>query len=209
MPELEWKRIPVGPLAMNCYLIKCTVTEELMIVDPGDEVERLWEIVQDWGGNLASIVLTHGHFDHILQLKQFQQLSGLKALAHAGDAQLFTNVSNMAAMFGMQSSGPAAVNFSLNDGDKIDFGRLSFEVLHTPGHSPGSVSLVGHNLAIVGDVLFRDSIGRTDLPGGSFEILAQSIRSKLFTLNDETIVLSGHGESTTIGYEKKYNPFLQ
>ena len=209
MPEFEWKRFPVGPLEMNSYLVKCCTTEALMIVDPGDEVERLWQSVENWGGKLAHIILTHGHFDHILQLKRFQELAGLKAMAHAGDEQLFANVSEMAAMFGMRSPGQATVDFTLSEGDRIEFGELSFNILHTPGHSPGSVSLVGHGMAIVGDVLFKDSIGRTDLPGGSFEILAQSIRSKLFTLNDDTIVLSGHGEPTSIGHEKKYNPFLQ
>ncbi len=209
MPEIAWRRIPVGPLAMNSYIFSCKATGAGMIIDPGDDVEHLWQSVQDMNCQLSHIILTHGHFDHILQLKKFQELSGLKAKAHAGDQHLFANVDDMAAMFGLHSSGPAEVEFTLAEGRKIEFGELSFEILHTPGHSPGSVSLIGHGFAIVGDVLFRDSVGRTDLPGGSFEILTQSIRSKLFTLPDETIVLSGHGEQTTVGYEKRYNPFLR
>ncbi|KAA3618167.1 MAG: MBL fold metallo-hydrolase [Calditrichaeota bacterium] len=209
MPNIEWKRMPVGPLAMNCYIFICRETDRGLIIDPGDDVENLWKTIQGLDFTLEHILMTHGHFDHILNLQKFQTLAGLKAKAHPDDKALFENVNAMASMYGLPSSGPAEVDFTLAEGQVIEFGKHKFEVFHTPGHSPGSVSFVGGGVAVVGDVLFRDSIGRTDLPGASFEQLINSIRSKLFVLNDETEVLSGHGETTTIGYEKKYNPFLR
>lgn len=209
MSKIEWERIPVGPIAMNSYIVYCTETGEGIIIDPGDEVEYLWQRVSDIGVQLSQIVLTHGHWDHILHLKKFQEISGLDAIAHPDDMILFSEIEKIAALYGLQSSGPANVKFSLLEGDEVKVGNTTFSVRHTPGHSPGSVSLISDDLAIVGDVLFFQSIGRTDLPGGSHPQLLASIESKLMNLDDDVRVLPGHGETTTIGFERVHNPFLR
>lgn len=208
MPNLEWKRIPVGPLAMNCYICVCRDTNKGMIIDPGDNVSMLLSTIEELDFSLEKILITHGHFDHILNLKEFQQQTGLQAQAHPADKPLFENLNRIAQMYGLESAGVPDVDFCLSEGEQIALGTHSFEILHTPGHSPGSVSFLSDGLAIVGDVLFQGSIGRTDLPGGSFDELLGTIRTKLLPLPDETEVLCGHGETTMIGYERKYNPFL-
>lgn len=208
---LRYRQICVGPFGMNACVLWCEQTREGLLIDPGDEIDRLAKAVNDESISLKKIVLTHAHIDHVLRANTAQELFGLPVFMHRDDQQLLDNLPAQAAMLGLglgaQVVPPKLAGF-LAEGEVVTIGRHSMKVLHTPGHSPGSITLLADELAVVGDVLFRGSIGRTDLPGGSMEVLMASIRTKLLPLDDAVIVLSGHGEESTIGFERLHNPFL-
>ncbi|NIR51825.1 MBL fold metallo-hydrolase [candidate division KSB1 bacterium] len=202
------ERLEVGVFAENCYVVGCEETLEGVIIDPGDEVPRILDKVRDSNLRIKYILLTHGHLDHVKELNAVKESVSVPVLMHGDDHFLLDNLPAQAAAFGLTSSGIPKVDRYIDEGEKIEFGKIVFRTLHTPGHSPGSVSFVAGGVAFVGDALFAGSIGRTDLPGGDYDLLIESIKTKLFPLGDETVIYSGHGPKTTIGQEKQVNPFV-
>ncbi|MBA7569352.1 Hydroxyacylglutathione hydrolase GloC [subsurface metagenome] len=179
-----------------------------MIIDPGDEAEVILRKVKDLGLEIRSIVLTHGHIDHIGALKEVKEATGAEVAIHTDEAKSLQGQSS-STLLGLAYPTPLPPDRLLQDGDSLDIGDLHFLVLHTPGHSPGGICLSGEGVVFSGDTLFNCGIGRTDLPGGNSSQLMNSIHTKLMTLPDNTIVYPGHGPETTIGTERRGNPFLQ
>jgi len=203
------KTLTVGPVQANCYLVGCPETRAAVIIDPGDEAERILQTVAELKVTVTHILLTHAHFDHITAAKAIMDATGAPLALHPDDLPLL-NVGGGATAFGLPQPPIPVPQIWLNPGDTISAGTLTFSVLHTPGHSPGHVCFLeaNHGAVFVGDVLFAGSIGRTDLPGGSYETLMDSIAHQLMTLPDDTVVYPGHGPATTIGAERVGNPFL-
>ena len=207
--RLSIQCLELGPLQTNCYVVADPDSKEALVVDPADEGETIWKTTLDHGLILKHVVFTHGHFDHIGGAEVLASLSNKTVMVHKDDAGMLTdNYLNLSALAGFE---PVQIPCyqTLLEGMVLSVGTLQLHVLHTPGHSPGSISLVGEGVAIVGDVLFQGSVGRTDFPNASSILLMNSIHNKLLILDDATLVLPGHGPSTTIGYERKENPFLE
>ncbi|RMD91822.1 MAG: MBL fold metallo-hydrolase [Calditrichaeota bacterium] len=202
------ERLEVGLFAENCYIVACEKSLEGVIIDPGDESDRILFKVNELKIDVKYILITHAHLDHVKELPSIKAKIDVPVMMHPQDFFLLQNLPAQAAAFGLSVSQIPTIDRELNEGDEISFGEETFNVLHTPGQSPGSVSFVGNGVAFVGDVLFMGSIGRTDLPGGNYDTLIQSIKSRLFPLGDETIIYPGHGPPTTLGQEKRTNPFL-
>jgi hydroxyacylglutathione hydrolase len=198
-----------GGFAENCYLVADPASGDAAIVDPGEEVDLFRARLRHEGWTLRAIWLTHAHIDHVAGVAGLRAETATPVFLHPADRPLYDGASRQAALFGLDVEAPPAPDHELADGQSLTIGSCSFRVVHTPGHSPGSVSLVGHGLAFVGDALFAGSIGRTDLPGGDLKTLLASIHEKLFSLPDATVVYSGHGPATTIAAEKKHNPFVK
>ena len=198
----------VGPIQANCYILGCERTKLAAVIDPGDEVDRILITLAKDELRLVYIINTHGHFDHTGGNKALKDATGAELLIHSADASRILHQSSIGSNYGMgvQNSPPA--NRYIDEGDSITIGDISLKVLHTPGHSPGGVSLVTDKIVFVGDTLFAGSIGRTDFPGGDYDALIQSVRTKIFTLGDDVVVYPGHGPETTVGHEKQYNPFF-
>jgi len=206
---LTVEKLVVGPLESNCYLVMDNESKETLIIDPGDQDERILACVQANGLKTTAIVLTHSHGDHIGGVAAVKEATGAPILIHRQEADWITDPEkNLSAVLGMPVTSPPA-DRTLEEGATIPIGKASLRVLHTPGHSPGGLSLYREGMLFSGDLLFRESVGRVDLPGGDAAALIESIKSKVFSLPDETIVYPGHGESTTIGYEKQHNPFVR
>ena len=200
--------LEVGPFAENCYVVGCEATNEGVIIDPGDEIDRILEKVATLKLEIKYILITHAHLDHVKELSTLKNEIDVPVLMHRDDQFLLDGLPMQASAFGMTVSAIPKIDKYIAEGDTIQFGDIIFRVLHTPGHSPGNVSFVTRETAFVGDVLFSGSIGRTDLPGGDFALLIQSIKTKLFPLGDDIVIYSGHGPATTIKKEKETNPFL-
>jgi len=203
--------LPVGMLACNCSILGDEKTGEAVVIDPGDETDRIQEVLAKHNLRPRYIVVTHAHIDHVGGLEQLKRATGAAVLMHAADLPLYENVAVQAEWLGLLPPGVVTVDQFLKEGDALRFGAYALEVLHTPGHSPGSLSLhlAGAQTKIFsGDTLFQQSIGRTDLWGGSYEQILKSIHSRLLIFPDETPVFPGHGSSTTIGDERETNPFL-
>lgn len=209
----------VAPFYKNGFVIGCEETREGVIIDPGDEVEDLLIAVKDHGLAITNILLTHAHLDHITGVGRAKAALGVPVWLHKDDNFLYEAVVQQGQMFGLRVDPQPPVDRFYEGGGPLTFGRYNVRVLHTPGHCPGGVCLaVSKNaksgeaaaptLLIVGDTLFAGSIGRTDLPGGDAATLLRSIREVLFTFPDDSVVWSGHGEQTTIGRERRSNPFL-
>jgi glyoxylase-like metal-dependent hydrolase (beta-lactamase superfamily II) len=197
------KSLPVGPLYTNCFIIGCEDTKEAAVVDPGGDSDKILMSLADDKHTLKYIINTHGHFDHVAGNKMLKEATGAKILIHEEDATLLTTPS-----MGLSADNLQAADEFMKDGDKITFGNITLEVIHTPGHTLGGVSLYTDGHVFVGDTLFAGSIGRTDFPGGSYDTLINSVKDRLFPLGDDVMVYSGHTAETTIGNEKKYNPFF-
>lgn len=201
----------VGPLQVNCYLVACEQTAEALVVDPGDQAGDILRALEEDGLQVVKILGTHTHWDHVMAVSEVREASGAPYLIHRAElAGLSQMQARARAMLGVDLPPPPAVDGFLDEGDVVSVGNCSLRVLHTPGHSPGSLSFTdGRSVVLCGDALFAGSIGRTDLPGGDTETLLRSIREKLLTLPDSVHVLPGHGPPTTVGRERAANPFLQ
>jgi glyoxylase-like metal-dependent hydrolase (beta-lactamase superfamily II) len=201
---------PVGPLQCNCSVIGDEQTREAMVIDPGDEIDRVLAIVQRHGLTVKQIVITHAHIDHVGGAMKLKQATGAPILLNQNDYALLKMLDVQAAWIGMASPGSVAIDSSLEAGDKVSAGNLTAEVLHTPGHTEGSICLyfAPEQKLIAGDTLFAGSIGRTDLPGGSYKKIMTSLHGPVLALPDDTVVVPGHGPLTTIGEERATNPFL-
>lgn len=202
------KPIVVGPLQVNCYLLICEETGSAAVIDPGDDAEAILQVVRDAGCRVELIINTHGHFDHIGANAAIKEATGADLLIHADDVQLLRQARMHASVYGLGVVESPMPDRLLVEGESLQVGNLRIEILHVPGHSPGSVCLKVEDRLIVGDVLFAESIGRTDLAGGNHQQLIQGIRNKLLVMPDTTIVHPGHGPDTTIGHEKAANPFV-
>jgi glyoxylase-like metal-dependent hydrolase (beta-lactamase superfamily II) len=202
---------PVGPLACNCTLLGDTEAGEAIVIDPGDEVWRIHRRLAELGLKLKQILITHGHIDHVGGALELKRLTGAPILLNENDLPLLRMMGQQAAFMGMETPEVAPPDASLTDGQHVGLTYYPAQVLHTPGHTQGSICLhfAPLKLLLAGDTLFAGSIGRTDLPGGNYEQIIDSIDSRLMVLADETRVIPGHGLNTTIGEERRSNPFLR
>ena len=209
--------VVVGPIQCNCYILSDSITRQAYLIDPGAESKQLLSFLDKKKFDLKAALITHAHLDHVGGIQTLQSSFPLPVFYHAGDQPLYTNLEMQASLFGfslsqLQASQPTVGESSLQHEQEFPFSSGALQVIHTPGHTPGSVCFhaKGEMQALfTGDTLFEGSIGRTDLWGGSFEQIMDSIRNRLLTLDDDLSVLPGHGASTTIGEERENNPFLQ
>ncbi|MGA3189643.1 MAG: MBL fold metallo-hydrolase [Bryobacteraceae bacterium] len=203
--------LPVGALQCNCSIFGDEQTREAIVIDPGDNIDQILEILARHSLKVKAIVITHAHIDHIGGAAKLKAATGAAVHMNASDQALYDHLDVQAAWLQMKTPERTAIDTEARDGDSLKLGDAVFEVLHTPGHTQGSISLwiPAENKLIAGDTLFRDSIGRTDLPGGNDRQILRSIRDKLLTLPDEVEVVPGHGAGTTIGREREQNPFLR
>ena len=202
------QKLVVGPIASNCYIVGSEQTKEGIIIDPGAEAEAILDTVRELGLEIKAIVLTHGHMDHFEALGKVKKVTGASVAIHSDDMPFLEN-QPCCSMANFGTPQQFSVDRLLKDGDSIDCGDLHFLVIHTPGHSPGGICLLGHEVLFSGDTLFNFGIGRYDVTGGNYNQLMDSIHTKLMVLPDDTAVHPGHGPSTNIGIERRGNPFLQ
>jgi hydroxyacylglutathione hydrolase len=197
-----------GAFAQNGFVVSCTSSGKGILVDPGASVGEMVRSVEASDIEIQAIIVTHAHLDHIEGVAEARRRTGARIHLHRDDLPLYGQAGVQAQMFGMPIELPPPVDEFMTSGEVIRVGECELTVRHTPGHSPGHVTLVGDGLALVADCVFLGSIGRTDLPGGNFETLIASIRSQILTLPDETVLYPGHGSTTTVGHERRTNPFL-
>lgn len=203
------KKLVVGDLQTNCYVLGDEESKEGAVIDPGGDYHQIEKVIQDEGLDIKNIILTHGHADHIAALTELKEKTKALILIHPADSDMLVEPSyNLSSFTGQNLVCPKADKF-LDDGDRIKIGALGLEVLHTPGHSPGGISLFTDKMIFTGDTLFCQGIGRADLPGASHSELLHSIKTKILTKPDDTIVYPGHGPETTIGEEKENNPWIR
>jgi hydroxyacylglutathione hydrolase len=207
---LSIRMLTVGPVAANAYLVTDAATGATVVVDPGDDAPRLLAALEEAGLVPDGIWLTHAHFDHIGAVAELRETHPVPVRLHPADAPLYDNAEQQAAWFGMRVRPPGVAPLDLADGERLALGETIFTVLHTPGHAPGHVAFHAPDAGVLfsGDALFRGSVGRTDLPLCDPAALERSLRERLMVLPDDTRVLSGHGPETTIGHERRTNPFL-
>jgi glyoxylase-like metal-dependent hydrolase (beta-lactamase superfamily II) len=204
--------IPVTPFQQNCTLIWDEETGKGVVIDPGGDVDKILSVLEEEKIDVERILITHGHIDHVGGAVELRDALDVDVEGpHEADRMLMDRVADQAIQFGLPSAKPCEPDRWLDEGDQVDIAGMAFDVLHCPGHAPGHVVFVNKdaNFAIVGDVLFNGSIGRTDLPGGDHHTLLNSIRDKLLPLGDDVTFLCGHGNHSTIGEERRNNPFLQ
>ena len=203
--------LPVGPLQCNCSIIGDEATHEAMVIDPGDDIADILAVVAKHSLRIKQIVITHAHIDHVGGAMKLRAATGAPILLNQNDSALLKMLDMQAAWIGMAAPGEVEIDQSIGESDKVQAGPLVAQVLHTPGHTEGSICLYfpAEKKLIAGDTLFAGSIGRTDLPGGSFDKIIRSIHEKVLALPDETVVVPGHGPLTSIGEERENNPFLR
>jgi len=202
--------VSVGPIMTNAYIVGCPETHQGAVIDPGDEARRLILLAEADKLEIKKVLITHGHVDHVAAVGDIKKATGAEVLMHEADRPAYDNCVAHGRMFGIRASDPPPPDGSLSDGDEIEIGQLRAKVITTPGHSPGGVSFYfeEQGTVFVGDTLFEGSIGRTDLPGGSLDELMKNIHTRLLVLPDDTRVFCGHGPATTVGVEKRSNPFV-
>ena len=205
---LVYRTFTLGPFATNAYLVTCEATRETAVIDVGFDAEEMAGEIARHDLRVRYLLNTHAHYDHVCGMRDLQQKLGGEYWLHPDDRPLLEHLAEQGAAFGLPSAAPPEGIHDLADGQRLLLGSQILEVIHTPGHSPGSVSFRWNGALWVGDTLFAGSIGRTDLPGGSFETLERSIRTRLFPLGDGLEVHPGHGPATTIGAERLNNPFV-
>ena len=203
-PTVEILSFTMTPFAENCFVIKDG--DEAIVIDPGEATPELLNAIKDL--NVIAIVLTHSHIDHVGGVAEVKEATGAELVCHAEAAPMLESIVDQGRMFGLEVSPSPKPDRFFDEGDVVRVGATELKVVNAPGHAPGHVALVGDGFIIGGDVLFAGSIGRTDLPGGSYDVLINSIRTQFLTLPDDTVVHCGHGPSTTIGAERASNPFL-
>ena len=203
------RRLTVGPVEANCYIISDDVNGKAVVIDPGGDGERILAELGSLNLSVEAIVNTHGHFDHIGANGLIVERTGAPLMIHEAGLSFLRSASENAAFYGLKIAPSPEPSRLLKDGDRIRAGEIDLTVLHTPGHSPGGISILADGCVFTGDTLFAGSVGRTDLPGGDMDTLMRSIREKILVCDEETIVYPGHGPPTTIGREKRSNPFLQ
>jgi glyoxylase-like metal-dependent hydrolase (beta-lactamase superfamily II) len=201
------KRLVVGPLETNAYIVGDENTKQAIVVDPGDEPDRILDLIKDEGLKIKAIICTHAHFDHVGAIGDIKKETEAKILMHESDLETYKLAKEHAALWGFSVDDLPQPDGFIGEGDDVQVGDLKFKVLHTPGHSQGGICLYGEGIVITGDTIFQGSVGRTDFPGGSIEELKKSFKT-LLELPEDTRVFSGHGPETTIGTEKKTNFFV-
>jgi glyoxylase-like metal-dependent hydrolase (beta-lactamase superfamily II) len=201
----------VGALQCNCSIFGDEQSREAIVIDPGDNIDGILAVLRRHELTVKAIVITHAHIDHIGGAAKLKAATGAPVYMNGNDQELYDQLDMQAAWLGMETPSRTEIDTEAREGDELSLGNATFHVLHTPGHTQGSISLwiPAENKLIAGDTLFRDSIGRTDLPGGDGRQILRSIQGKLLTLPEEAVVVPGHGSNTTIGREKNRNPFLQ
>lgn len=202
------KDLTLGPIMANCYIVGCDETKEAVVIDPGDEADKILMSLAESALTVKYIINTHGHFDHVSANKRMKDVTGADLLIHVLDAPMLKQLSTSAGAWGLAAEDSPPPDRTLDEGDIVDFGNISLNVLHTPGHTLGGISLYADSAVFVGDTLFAGSVGRTDFPGGDFSTLRESIHNKLFTLADDVTVYPGHMGPTSIGREKRSNPYV-
>jgi hydroxyacylglutathione hydrolase len=202
------KRLVVGSLSANCYIVGGEASGEGLVIDPGGNAGEIYREIQNTGLDIRIIVLTHGHSDHIASLRDVQDKTGAEVAIHIEDADFLEGYGSMSSQFGISYRTPHPPERLLREGDSIDVGDMRFTVVHTPGHTPGSICLLSDAGVFTGDTLFRRGIGTTLMPGSSRPQLIDSIKTRLMVLPDDTIVYPGHGRETTIGAERRDNPYV-
>ena len=207
--KLMVETLIVGPLFSNCYIVWENSEKIGVIIDPGDDAESILETIKRLGIKIKCILATHGHFDHVGAVSEIKTKLNVEFLAHKDDLFFIEDGEAAARRWGIIIKQPPKPDGYIKDGDKIDIGNFSLEVIYTPGHSPGGVSFLYDKMIFSGDTLFQGSIGRTDFRKGSIDDLTKSIKNRLYTLPDDTIVYTGHGPITTIGNEKRFNAFVR
>jgi hydroxyacylglutathione hydrolase len=198
----------VGPIQANCFILGCERTREAAVIDPGGDVDEILMTLAKDKLRSVYIINTHGHFDHAADNKRLKEVTGAELLIHRADAPMILHQKTSGEMWGMKVDNSPAPDRYLEEGDVVTFGEISLKVLHTPGHSPGGISLVTDKIVFVGDTIFAGSIGRTDFPGGDYDGLIRSVREKIFPLGDDVVIYPGHGPKTTVGRERRSNPFF-
>ena len=202
------RMLPVGPMEANCYILECEETQAAILIDPGAEASRLLRTIEKYDLQLKYIVNTHAHVDHIAANSDLKEKTSAPLCIHSADADMLTDPQeNLSFFVGIPVSSPSPDKI-LKDGDLLEAGSLRLKVMHTPGHSPGSICLLADECIFTGDLLFAGGIGRYDFPGSSYMTLMDSLQ-KVMALDDRLIVYPGHGPKTTIGNERRMNPFLQ
>jgi len=202
--------LPVGALQCNCSIFGDETTREAIVIDPGDDLTDIQTILDRHQLRVVAIIITHAHIDHIGGAEKLKASTGAPVYMNENDRFLSGNLAMQAAWLGIEEPKDPGIDVAARDGDIVSLAQTSFHILHTPGHTPGSISLwiPSEKKVVAGDTLFRDSIGRTDLPGGNYQQEIRSIRDKLLVMPEESVVIPGHGRNTTIGREKEFNPFL-
>ncbi len=209
MGHMKYETVVVGALETNCYLVYCEDTLECAVIDPGADAAKIIHKIADLGLRPVILINTHGHIDHVGANRDLKEKYDIPLCIHSSDSNMLENIlaSAIGSLLGAKKS-PKPDRY-LEEGESVIVGNSHLKVIHTPGHSPGSISLMGDGFLVSGDLLFCGGVGRTDLPGGSWDVLEDSIRNRIFILPDETIVLPGHGPSTSIGQEKMSNMFIR
>jgi hydroxyacylglutathione hydrolase len=205
---MKIRNIPVGPLQVNCFVVYDEERNDAIVIDPGDEPEKIVGFIKAGKLLVSSIVCTHSHFDHVGAVRKLKEATGAPVMIHKEDLDIFMHAEEQATLWGLSIEQPSEPDSYLLEGDEIVAGDLRFRVLHTPGHSPGGICLYGHNVIFTGDTIFAGSVGRTDFPGGSYDTLKKSF-ARIISLPPETKIFSGHGPETSVGRERTSNFFVE